>query len=426
MTENEKNSTDDTVEQKGRAEDEQTQKPIKDAAEAQASTDNADKKADTTERSDKETAEQDDKKLQQDEDEKTEVKPSDAEKDETTSTVAEKPAAESDDDSIQDDKKKGSTDKSSHHSSHCHRSEFQTEIREQIENCKFEIISSLQESVHTELQEVTDKQVRKIERRRKAGVVVRDIIILILAMIIGYFGYCLYDAKYFDFMQPNCAEQACDETKDEIATPEPEVVKDTAWYQQQYGYLFRSLQTNLNADKISAYYLYSDDRKVDEIPAEYLLAMAYNRLNSNTTYDSAAGIVIPASDLRTAFVELFGNADNFSKQNFTYDCTDFKYSKDLDSFTADSVLCAHNANRQIVEEVDQIYEEGNVLYFLTTAAVFDQGEQSFYNFDNLFKVAAKNVTKEDLAKYSSLLNHYQYQFKKVNDRYYFSGVVKLD
>lgn len=304
---------------------------------------------------------------------------------------------------------------------------FQTGIREQIENVKFEIISSIQENLHSELKDYTLKQIRKIERRRRIGVIVRDVVILLLAVVVGYFGYCLYDAQYFDFMQPFCEQSDnCEDDKNESDTKtDSEVVKDTAWYQRTYGYLFDSLQINLNADKVSAYYLYSDDYKVSDIQPSYLLAMAYNRLNSNITYDSDKGIMVPANDLKTSFVNLFGDAEYFTKQNFTYDCAEFTYDRVSDSFITPSMQCNSTSNRQIVEEIDEIYEEGNVIYFLTTAAIFDKAEGSLYTFDNLFKPVAQNVEKADFAKYKASSNRYQYRFKKVDDKYYFSDIVKL-
>lgn len=303
------------------------------------------------------------------------------------------------------------------------REEFQAEIREQIENCKFEIISELQEHIHDEL-DYFQKQARKLERRRRASVIVRNIIILLLAAAVGFFGYCLYDAKYFAFMKSECEKNGtCEEAQQQPAL-DPEV-KNAEWYKQNYGYLFESLQTKLNADKVSAYYLYTGDYKVNEIEPEYLLGMAYNRLNSNITYDSNDGIVIPANDLRQAYMDLVGNADNFAKVNFPYHCADFEYRKASDDFAAKSLLCADTAERKIVEEIEEIYEEGNVLYFLTTAAIYDKTSESFYTFDNLFKPAVKNVTEDDLIKHKTALNQYQYQFKKADGKYHFSGVVKL-
>lgn len=305
--------------------------------------------------------------------------------------------------------------------------EFQEEIREQIENCKFELIAAVQESVHAEISDVARKQIRKVERRRRVGYLVRDILILLLAAMIGYMGYCLYDVKYFDFMKSDCERNnTCSETDNsENGEKTPEIIKDTAWYRNNYGYLYDNLQVGLSADKVEAYYLYSGDYKVSEIQPTYLLGMAYNHLNSSTSYDSANGIVVPAADLRQAYINLVGDADHFAKHDFTYHCANFQYDKNADTFSASSVLCADNTNRTILEQIDEIYEEGNVLYFLTTATIFDRKEQNFYTFDNLFKPVASNVGEDDLAKHASLLNHYQYQFNKVDNQYYFSGITKL-
>ncbi len=307
--------------------------------------------------------------------------------------------------------------------------DFQDSVREQIENCKFEIISALQESIHKDLTSFTDKQIRKVERRRRAGIIIRDILILILAAVVGYFGYCLYDAKYFYFMKQDCSYlDACDNnTNQNDSASQPEVVKDTAWYVNNYGDLLRNLQLDLSGDKISAYYLYSNDLKASEIQPSYLLGMAYNNLNANVTYDSDAGIVIPSVDLRTAFVDLFGTADYFTKQNFVHGCVDFTYDRATDSFITPTLQCVNQSHRHIIETVTDAREEGNVLYFFTTAAIFDDQENSFYTFDDLFKPAVKNVTnsEQDLAKYQASLNQYQYRFKRIDDKFYFSDIAKL-
>ncbi len=417
MAENAKNPADDAAEQKALTEQEQTEQPEKN----KVPTESEDKAVETEEITEKS-------------DDKENVDSSDADTDKTEAddSTEERPAeekveAKADDEDTEKTSLEISIELPEDKKNAKAKEDFQESVREQIENCKFEIVSALQDSVHNELKVVTEKQVRKIERRRKCGVIVRDIIILILAAIVGYFGYCLYDAKYFDFMKSECERAGnCQVSSVQDAQQkEPELIKDTAWYQQNFGYLYDSLKINLNADKVNAYYLYSDDYKVSEIQPSYLLAMAYNRLNSNITYDSDKGIMIPADDLRNSFVNLFGSAEYFAKKNFTYDCADFTYDKDSDSFITPSVQCNSSSNRQIVEEIDEIFEEGNALYFLTTATIYDKVESSFYSFDNLFKPVAKNVTREDFGKNKGLLNKYQYKFKKVDNKYYFSDVVKL-
>lgn len=303
--------------------------------------------------------------------------------------------------------------------------DFQAEIREQIENCKNELQISLEKTIQQEFTTIVHQQLRAANRRRRAEVIVRDVMILILAAVVGYFGWCLYDARYFAWMgsKESCAEES---RADEPEEPE-EIVKDTRWYVNNYGYLFEDLQLGLNADGVEAYYLYSDDRKVSEIKPSYLLGMAYNKAVPTTsqTSETQANISVAAADLRTAFVGMFGTADYFTKVGFTNGCKKFTYAQETDSFVAANGECDKSGEREIVEEIDEMYEEGNALYVLTTAAIYDTREASFYSFNNLFKPAATNVAKEDLAKNRAVLNRYQYQFKKTDEKYHFSGVVKL-
>lgn len=306
--------------------------------------------------------------------------------------------------------------------------DFQVEIREQIENCKNELQIALERSIKQEFTAIVNKKLRAANRRRRVGVVVRDIIILLLAATVGYFGWCLYDVRYFDWMGPRqevVAPEAPNEQKDD----EPEVVvKDTRWYINNYGYLFEDLQLGLNADNVEAYYLYSDDRKVSEIKPAYLLGMAYNKVMPETSSAEVlmeAHASVAATDLRTAFDGMFGTLEYFEKTNFTHGCKKFAYARETDSFVTENNNCTSHSEREVVEEIDEMYEEGSVLYVLTTAAIYDEKEASFYSFDNLFKPAVTNVAKEDLTKNRVVLNRYQYQFKKTGEKYHFSGVVKL-
>lgn len=305
--------------------------------------------------------------------------------------------------------------------------EFQEAVRVQIENCKNELKTSLEQSIRQEFSAIVKKQLKAANRRRRIGVVVRDVIILLLAAAVGYFGWCLYDARYFDWMGPQ-QEIAAPEVPDKQEVDEPDVVvKDTRWYVNNYGYLFEDLQLGLNADNVEAYYLYSDDRKVSEIKPAYLLGMAYNKVMpaAASSADATARTSVAATDLRTAFEGMFGTTDYFEKVGFTHGCKKFTYARESDTFVTENGDCTVNSTREIVEEIDEMYEEGSVLYVLTTVAIYDADEASFYSFDNLFKPAVMNAEKTDLGKNQAMLNRYQYQFKKTGEKYHFSGVVKL-
>jgi len=428
MAEDAKHSAADAAEQKGRQELEQNDKPeTEEPNESVNKSEGLDQKPDEEEKNSDDASETVHELTAEGETVKATVK---VEGGEVVNFAVED--ADEPEESKTSDEEKSDDDKSNHiklsiELENEDNEAFQNTVREQIENCKLEIVSSVQESVHKELAG-SAKYIRKLERRRRMGFFVRDIVILILAGLLGFAIYCLYDAQYFDFMKPDCVrDNTCPPTSEpaENIVQAPEIVKDKAWYMANYGKLLESVQLNLNADKVSAYYLYSGDYRVSEIQPNYLLGMAYNNLNATTTYDSTEGVVIPAADMQVAFSSLFGTTDYFVKQDFMNGCIDFKYNKANDSFVTPAIQCVDNANRRIVEEVEEAYEEGSVLYFLTTAAIYDKSEQVFYTFDNLFEPATSNANAEDLMKYQASLNHYQYRFKKSDGKYYFSDIAKL-
>lgn len=301
-------------------------------------------------------------------------------------------------------------------------------VREQVTNVAEEIKASLAESIQIEYRTLVARELQKANRRRRWNNFFHDIVIVFFAVVAIYFGYCLYDVHYFDFMKTECekngtcymSESQDKEEKQESAGP----VKDATWYIANYSYLYYNLQTKLDADNIAAYYLYTDDRKVTEIKPEYLLAMAYNRVQPSLDL-SLAEIRISSDIMTKAFEETFGDAATMEKIDFKHGCLKFSFDKSDESFVATNQTCEINKNREIIEKIEKIYEEGEVIYIVTSAGVYDKEEKSFYRLDNLFQPAVKNTEQDDFDEHKATLNRYQYQFKKKNDNYYFSGIVKL-
>lgn len=300
--------------------------------------------------------------------------------------------------------------------------EFQESVREQIENARSEIVTELQVTIQHEISEVMVRQAQKERRKRRWNAFIHDIIILILLALVGYMGFCLYDAEYFDFLPRKCER---DNTCQEVEAPGnnvSEVVKDTEWYKQNYGHLFEQLQLDLDPDGLDAYYLYSGDYRAGDIKPAYLLGMAYNRIAPTLGNNE---VTIAEDMLKYGFIEVFGSLDNYARGSFRNGCLNFSYERSEASYVATSVNCNRQSERQILEQIDEIYEEGNAIYFITTATIYDPSEKSFYTFDDPFRAAATNVTQDDLGKNQARLNRYQYQFKKTDGQYYFDAIVKL-
>lgn len=301
-------------------------------------------------------------------------------------------------------------------------------VRDQVTNVAEEIKATLAETMRIEYRTFVARELQRANRRRRWNNFFHDVVIAIFAVAAIYFGYCLYDVHYFDFMKTECEKNgtcSVSEKQDEVEKQESAgPVKDATWYIANYSYLYQNLQTRLDADNVAAYYLYTDDRRVTEIKPDYLLAMAYNQVQQSLDL-SVAEIRISSEVMAKAFEDTFGDTVKMEKIGFKQGCLKFSYDKGEESFVATNQTCELNKNREIVEKIERIYEEGEVIYIVTDAGVYDKEERSFYRLDDLFQPVVKNVEQDDFDGNRAVLNRYQYQFKKKNDNYYFSGIVKL-
>ncbi len=313
--------------------------------------------------------------------------------------------------------------------------EVEKEVKASILNStkeyKEELKEELLEDVNNEFLDRVDEEAKQIIRSKNASIFKRNVLILVLIAVIVYFGYCLFDARYFDFMKSECERNGnCGtaNTTNNDTTAEnleqQEIVKDKKWYIENYGYLLDHVKLSLNADNVSAYYLYSGDKEISEMKSSVLLNLAYHQVSSKNIKTNSVSISVEGSALKEAFEKVFGSTTYYNPTNFTYNCLNFKYNKEKDKFSADNNKCPSSTNK-ILEEIDDMYEDGDVLYMITNATIYNASESAFYTFDNLYEAEVTNVSENDLASNAKKLNRYQYQFKKVDDTYYLNSIVKL-
>ncbi len=309
--------------------------------------------------------------------------------------------------------------------------EIKISILENTKKYKEDLKEELLEDVNNEVEEFMKKEEKRILKGKNISIFKRDIVIVLFLGIILYFGYCLFDVKYFNFMKSECEKSGTcsvpeniNQSDGESKEQTPEVVKDKNWYITNYGYLMENIKLSLNADNVSAYYLYSKDRRVSEMKSSVLLNIAYKNVNAKNIKTNSVNITIEGKDLKDAFLKVFGSMANYKPDDFAYNCLQFKYNQDKDKYTADNKKCPTSSNK-IIETIDDMYEEGDVLYILTNATLFNEVENSFYTFDNLYEPEVSGVNENDLNANARRLNRYQYQFKKMEDNYYLDSIIKL-
>ena len=307
--------------------------------------------------------------------------------------------------------------------------EIQLTIKNNTEKYKEDFKEEISIEIQNEVSNLVKQEEKRLLRGKGFSIFKRDIIIFLLFGILVYFAYCLYDVKYFDFMKSECERNGTCVIDNSNAiegndNKPAEIVKDKEWYIHNFGHLLEDVKVHLNPDNVSAYYLYSNDYKLNDIKTSYLLNMAYSKLEPKQIKTNTQTITIEGADLKHAFENLFGSTTYYKEGSFTYNCLNFTYNKEKDRYTAPNNKCLSSKN-EIVEDIDTMYEEGDVLYIITTATIFNEGESAYYTFDNLFEPIVIDVKKEDVEKNSKKLNKYQYQFKKANDIYYLDSITKL-
>lgn len=306
--------------------------------------------------------------------------------------------------------------------------EIKASITSQVEKYKEEFREEISKDILEEVENVMKREEKRIIRNRTLSLFKKNVAIFILLIIVCYFGYCLYDVKYFDFMKSECERNGnCAVISNEDSNnieQEENVIKDKDWYIENYGYLLNEANVLLSADQANAYYLYSGDHKVNEIKTSYLLNLAYKKMDNKNVKTNSVSVTINAEDLRNAFQDLFGTLDNYKDTNFTYGCLNFVYNSEKDRYVAENNKCTIS-NKEILENISDMYEEENKLYILTTATIYDKAESSYYTFDNLFDPILANVTDAEFLENAKKLNKYQYIYKKVDDSYYLNSITKL-
>ena len=90
---------------------------------------------------------------------------------------------------------------------------------------------------------------KKLSRGKTGKIICRDIIILLLLAVIGYFGYCLYDVDYFNIRTKVVDKTSDNKKDDEIKNndkednnePVVDTKPDSSYYIKNYGYLLDNI-----------------------------------------------------------------------------------------------------------------------------------------------------------------------------------------
>lgn len=292
------------------------------------------------------------------------------------------------------------------------------EIRNDTNNIKEGIIID----VNNDIKENIRLNQKMIIRSKNFKIFKKNIFILILIGIIVYFGYCLWDAKYFWFMKDK--EVVIKEEKTEEVEEVEEIVKDKNWYITNYGYLLDYMKLDLPYENSNIYYLYNGNYNQSNIKDTIKLNLAYKFIDNKNETDY--NYTIYEDDMKNAYIKLFGNLDNYNPTSFNVGCMQFYYNNIEGVYSSYKFDCESNNSLKIKEEIKDMYEENDQIIIETVMGVYDINNKYLFNYSNLY-LSIVNDFNDDMSvlNYEDKLNTYKYTFNKNGENYYFESIEKI-
>lgn len=288
---------------------------------------------------------------------------------------------------------------------------------------KDDIKEQLINDVNNEIKDNLRREQKCIIRSKNFKLFRKNIFILLLIAIIVYFGYCLWDVRYFNFMKDKNSTNTKQVIKNEDKEEVIEIVKDKDWYITNYGYLLDNMKLDLSYDNPNIYYLYTGNYDSSTIKDTIKLNLAYKFVENKNETDY--NYTIKEDDMKSAFIKVFGNIDNYNPTSFTVGCMQFYYNNNDKLYMAYKFSCDSTSTLHIKEEIKDMYEENDKIIIETVMGVYDEANKYLFNYSNLYaSVAIDFDDTKSVIDYEENLNTYKYTFNKNNDNYYFESIER--
>ncbi len=300
--------------------------------------------------------------------------------------------------------------------------EIDDHVKEKKEELTKDIGAAIEEQINFQVSKRMKEEEKRIVRGKSGKIIRRDIIIILLLAVIGYFGYCLYDVDYYHIRTKEVEKKEPvkenNENNNQIDNNDKENDKpvvdehDAAYYIENFGYLVDNLQIN----DTEVFNLYTKKVTNKNISNSLKLKIAYYNLDNNLkTKDSNDMITLKPNDLLASAQKIFGNDITINNEVFSYNNTKFM-------FYNDTYLGFYNAdvNNNLVYKIINAKEKDNNLTF--DVVVAKKQDNSLLNLKD--KVIVEDYD-DNLVKYLEELPKYQITFEKQGENYIFNSIKSL-
>ena len=281
-----------------------------------------------------------------------------------------------------------------------------------INEMKTDISVIVKEEVRNDLKKEIENEIKKSNKRNIRGkrgkIFRRDIAIIILLAIIVYLIYFMYNHNYVSFNINSNMNNV-------VLTNDKKIVKNS----NDYSYLIDYVNVKLPFENSNSFYLYLNDYEESNINDSIKLTMAFNYINKDT---------FTVDEMHEAYIKLFNTDSNFKNVSFDYECKKFKYDSNANTYTLVNNECIVISSKQVFERIINMSEKNNKVIITTVVGVYDNSNNSLYNYKNIYEPIAVNLNSNfNITDYQNKLNTYKYTFIKSNnsDNYYFDSIKKL-
>lgn len=293
------------------------------------------------------------------------------------------------------------------------------ELNKHLKEQKEEIIKELNSKIENQIEFNITKRLKDEEKRIMRGktgkIIRRDIIIIILLAIVGYFGYCLYDVDYFNIrtkIVETPKEPSNDKQNDEDNNNEPvvDIKPDSSYYIENFGYLVN----RLNIVDESIFSLYQENVALEDLNNELILKIAYKNLPKNTINIDNNMITFSSENIQETAKNIFGEDIIIQDEMFSYNNIKFMYYNE--TYIG---LKEEETKVGFLSKIIDAQEKNNALTFEIIVAKLSPENKLLNNLD---QVIIEDYQNEDLASIKEKLNIYSITFENINDNYIFKNI----
>ena len=300
---------------------------------------------------------------------------------------------------------------------------IEIELNNYLEDRKVDIEKELTNKIDEQIELKVTKRMKEEEKKLSRGktgkIIRRDIIIILLLGVIGYFGYCLYDVDYFNIRTKVVDKTSDNKKDDEIKNndkednnePVVDTKPDSSYYIKNYGYLL----DNLLIDDEEIYNLFTKTITRDIIPNELVLKIAYKNINKVLITNNNDMITFHKDSLLESAKKIFGEDINIKNEMFIYNNIKFMYYND--TYIG---LKEESSSINLINKIIDANEENNELTFEFIIA--KTSENKLLDIED--NIIEEEYDNKDITEYKDKLSTYIIVFEKSEDNYIFKNITR--